>query len=99
VTIELPFFAAPGYTPFVLPGGGELIVAEAFGQGHDPAVYRVNVATRGAEKLFSVPAGPFYRPDFAISPDGRTLLYVTSEVLPPRLFTMDLSAARSAAPR
>jgi hypothetical protein len=33
-------------------------------------------------------------PDVAISPDGRTLLYLVAEVVPPSVRTMDLSAAR-----
>jgi Tol biopolymer transport system component len=33
--------------------------------------------------------------ELAVSPDGRTILYVANETMTPRVFTMDLSSLRA----
>lgn len=95
-TIELPFQVLNGPTGLrILPGGSQVIVMglpwqEERGLG----VYLVNVDTKAVKKLFTIPTSSFTG-ELSVSPDGRTVLYVTSDLTTPRVFTMDLSSIRS----
>jgi dipeptidyl aminopeptidase/acylaminoacyl peptidase len=95
-TIELPFFALPGQTnPIILPGGNELIVVENRRTDTDPGVYLVTVSPRNVQKLFTWSAsGP--PPEFSPSPDGRGLVYLKQETLPPSLSIVDVSPLQRA---
>jgi hypothetical protein len=61
-------------------------------QDVDPGVYLVTAWSNTVKQLFTYPRrslrGP---PDFALSPDGKTLLYSMWETLTPTVSTMDLS--------
>jgi Tol biopolymer transport system component len=97
VTIDLPFFVAPGPSRVViLPGAKHLIVVEALRQDADPGVYLVTVATKTVSKLFTYPSQPARSggPEIAVSPDGHTVLYTSWEALTPSFSTMNLSVFR-----
>jgi hypothetical protein len=89
-TIELPFFAHVQSTPVILPGAKDLIVAERPAPGAIPGVFLVNVATGSVTRLFDyAPQGRF--PEIVASPDGRSLLALSTEVLAPSASAMDFS--------
>ena len=96
-TIELPFSLLNGTASSLrfLPGGTQL-VAVAFPTADDRGigVYLITVETKAVKKLFTLPIFG-YTGDLAVSPDGRTILYVANETMTPRVFTMDLSTLRS----
>jgi dipeptidyl aminopeptidase/acylaminoacyl peptidase len=89
-TISLPFISTAA--PRVIPGTDSLIVIEARRQdGVDPGVYLVSAGTQAVRKLFTF--SPQYGPpELTVSPDGRRLLYLTWESVPPQVLTMDVSA-------
>ncbi len=90
--VSVPFQV--GVNPKIIPGGpAELLVLEASRPGEDSGVYVVSGATQPPRKLFAYSMGNA-PPELAISPDGRTLLYVIWETVPPSVRTMDLSAVR-----
>jgi hypothetical protein len=92
-TIDLHFFAQALNTLVILPGAKELIVTERPSPGVEPGVYLVDVATSSVKKLFSyVQQGRI--PEFAASPDGRTVLALITETLPPTVSAMDFSQIR-----
>ncbi len=87
-TIPVPFQIA--LSPKVIPGGSDLIAFEAGRATGDAGVYLIS-GTQPPRLLFTYGSqnGP---PDVAISPDGRTLLYLLAETVPPSIRTMDVSA-------
>ncbi len=93
-TVSLPFFAAGGArNPQFLPGARQLIVTEHVSDRlvGDPGVYLVTLATSSVRKLFTVPRDGSFQPEVAISPDGRTLLYTTMDLVSRTHYTIDLS--------
>jgi Tol biopolymer transport system component len=92
--IPLSFGGAAGRSVQVAPGGSAFVVIEGRRQdGVDPGVYLVSAGTHAASRLLTY-NGQALPPEIAISPDGRTLLALVSESVPPALFTLDLSPRR-----
>jgi Tol biopolymer transport system component len=93
VTIETPFSLFAGPTTIRFLGGSQLIVAGDVPDGQGVGIYLVDIAARSTKRLFSVPFQNYSR-ELSVSPDGRTILYVTNDRSTPRVFTMDLSSLR-----
>jgi Tol biopolymer transport system component len=92
-SVELPFFVQGADTLKILPGGKGFVVAERPSRGADAAIYLVDVATKASKKLFDyTPRGRL--PELAPSPDGRTVLTLTTETLAPSITAMDLSGVK-----
>jgi Tol biopolymer transport system component len=87
-TISVPFQIA--LNPKMIPGSTDVIAFESPRASGDSGVYLVS-NTQPPRQLFtySSQSGP---PDVAISPDGRTLLFLLTETVPPSIRTMDVSA-------
>jgi Tol biopolymer transport system component len=96
VTIEVPFAMLNGPASLrFLPGGTQLIAtALPSSKERNIGVYVVGVDTKTVKKLFTIPIMSFTN-ELAVSPDGRTILYVANETMTPRVFTMDLSSLRA----
>jgi Tol biopolymer transport system component len=94
-TIDVPFPMLNGPSALrFLPDGKQLIATALPSQDErNIAVYLVTVETKAVKKLFTIPISSFTN-DLAVSPDGRTILYVANETMTPRVFTMDLSSLR-----
>jgi Tol biopolymer transport system component len=89
-SIDLPFFAQDQDTLRILPGGKELVVVERPAGATEPGVYLVGVAAGSVKKLLTyIPRGR--GPELAVSPDGRTLLTLTTDTAKPSISAMDLS--------
>lgn len=89
-TIPVPFQMA--LNPKMIPGGTDLIAFEAPTASGDSGVYLVS-GTQPPRQLFTYSlSAQNPPPDVAISPDGRTLLYLLFETVPPSIRTMDVSA-------
>jgi hypothetical protein len=95
-TIDVPFPMLNGPSALrFLPGGKQLVVTALPSQDErNIAVYLVTVETKAVKKLFTIPIFSFTN-DLAVSPDGRTIVYVANETMTPRVFTMDLSSLRA----
>jgi Tol biopolymer transport system component len=92
--VQLPFIASSGTNPRVIPGSNDLLVVESRrADGGDSGVYLVSPATQAVRKLMSF-SPQFAPPELALSPDGRTLVYLTWESVPTAVLSMDLSPAR-----
>lgn len=93
VTIELPFEYFPGPNGLrMLPGGKQFVVYGGPWTGEaQVGIYLVDVATRSWKKIGSLPPSAFAG-ELALSPDGKSVLYMTSDISSPRVFTMDLSS-------
>jgi Tol biopolymer transport system component len=89
-SIDLPFFAQDQDALRLLPGGKELVVVERPAGATEPGVYLVGVATRSVKKLLTYVARG-RGPELAVSPDGRTLLTLTTEIAKPSISAVDLS--------
>jgi Tol biopolymer transport system component len=50
--------------------------------------------TKAIRKLFTIPISSFTG-ELSLSPDGRTVTYVTNDLTTPRVYTMDLSSLRT----
>ena len=92
-TISLPFTAHSGLgNAAFLPGNREVVVAGSSTSADSLAYYRINLATKAITTIRTA-RKPFGGPGagFAVSPDGRTLLYVTA--VPPHstMVELDLS--------
>ena len=96
-TIDVPFSMLNGASALrFLPGGTQLVATALPSENErNIAVYLVTVDTKTVKKLFTIPIFSFTN-DLAVSPDGRTILYVANETATPRVFTMDLSSLRAA---
>jgi len=96
VTIEVPFAMLNGPSALrFMPGGTQLIAtALPTSKERNIGVYSVSIDTKTAKKLFTIPIQSFTN-ELAVSPDGRTILYVANETMTPRVFTMDLSSLRT----
>ena len=92
-SIPLPFVAAGGNNPRMLRGGNDLVVVEARRPDGESGVYLVSASTRIVRKLFTY-TSQFAPPELAVSADGRQLVYLLWESVPPAVLTMDVSAAR-----
>jgi len=95
--VELPFVAEAGPSVAVARDASAVIVAERRRQDQAPGVYRVDVGTSSATKLFTYSANG-RSPEVALSADGRTLLYLMTETPPPAISAIDIAgiASRSA---
>ena len=91
-SIPLPFVAAGGNNPRMLRGGNDLLVVEARRPDGESGVYLVSADTKNVRKLFAY-STQFAPPELAASADGRQLLYLAWESVPPTVLTMDLAAA------
>jgi hypothetical protein len=92
-TIELPFSALATDTLAILPGAKDLIVVERPSSAANHGVYLVNAATNAVNKLFDYsPQGRL--PEISVSPDGRTVLALITEIPPPSVSAMDFSTIR-----
>jgi len=92
-SIPLSFAAAENASPVILPGADQVIVFEGKRTDTDPSAYLVSAGTASSRRLFAF-SSQYRPPDLAISPDGRTLLYLVWETLEPQVLVKDLSAAR-----
>jgi Tol biopolymer transport system component len=92
-TIDLPFPSAPFSNLSILPGAAGAVVADRLRPDNPASVFLVDASTKSTTKLFSyVAAG---RPaEFTLSPDGRTLLYLVTEPLPPTISAVDITTIR-----
>ena len=95
-TIEVPFAMLNGAPSLRFLAGGKELVATALPTPDERniGVYLITVDTKTVKKLFTIPLFSFTG-ELAVSPDGRTILYVSNETMTPRIFTMDLSTLRS----
>ena len=92
-SIALPFLAAGGNNPRMLRGGSDLVVVEARRPDGESGVYLASASTQIVRKLFTY-SPQFAPPELAVSADGRQLLYLLWESVPPAVLTMDVSAPR-----
>jgi Tol biopolymer transport system component len=94
VTIPLPFALLNGPTTIrFLPGGAQLVVL-GFAAGVDGVgAYLVDIVSKSAKRLFTIAGGNFTR-ELSVSPDGRTIYYVTNGRSTSRVFTMDMASNR-----
>ena len=92
-TIDLPFPADAAGNFLVLPGGTGAVVADRRVPDQPANVYFVNASANSTTKLFTyVVMG---RPaELALSPDGRTVLYLLTEQLPPTISAIDITTIR-----
>lgn len=86
-TIPVPFQL--GVNPKIIPGSTDLIAVEARQANGEAGVYLLSGA-QGPRQLFTY-SSQNLPPELAISPDGRTLLYLVAENVPPSVRTMDVS--------
>ena len=91
-TIETPFPTVGAMR--MLPHGDQLVVF-GFPSESDPEAgfYLIDVGTKQIRKLAAVPLRQATA-DFALSPDGKTLIYTLSATTAPRVFTLDLSTLK-----
>jgi Tol biopolymer transport system component len=86
-TVNLPFAAAPGEgMPQFLPGNDAVIIADT------GSVYRLSLPGGAVTKLFAIPTERNRSPDFSVSPDGRTIMYVAVKAVPKLAFAADLAS-------
>jgi Tol biopolymer transport system component len=92
-TIDLPFSADAGGSFLVLAGGAGSVVGDRRVSDQPANVYFVNATANSTTKLFTyVVMG---RPaELALSPDGRTVLYLLAEQLPPTVSAIDITTIR-----
>jgi Tol biopolymer transport system component len=92
-TIDLPFPADAFTNPLVLPGATGAVVAERRRPDQPATVYFADASAHSTTKLFTyVLMG---RPvELALSPDGRTILYLLTETLPPTISAIDVTTIR-----
>ncbi len=95
-TIELPFSMLNGPTGLrMMPDGSQVIVMGLpWQEERDIGVYAVTLDTKAIRKLFTIPISSFTG-ELSLSPDGRTVTYVTNDLTTPRVYTMDLSSLRT----
>ena len=90
-TVSLPFVPAFGLdNPLVLMNGEQLVVRENSSPGHETNVYLATVATGRVSKLFAIP-GSQRAQQFALSANGRTIVYTTLEPVAPKFSSLDLA--------
>ena len=94
-SVELPMIAeAMANNPAILPGANALVVVERQRTGVPPGLFLVDAATRAATKLLQLPmAGRL--PEIVLSSDGRTLLYLVSDILPSTVSAVDFTLLRT----
>ncbi len=95
-TVALPFSMLNGPTGLrMMPDGSQVIVMGLPWQDErDIGVYAVALDTKAIRKLFTIPISSFTG-ELSLSPDGRTVTYVTNDLTTPRVYTMDLSSLRT----
>ncbi len=95
-TIALPFSMLNGPTGLrMMPDGSQVIVMGLpWQEERDIGVYAVALDTKAIRKLFTIPISSFTG-ELSLSPDGRTVTYVTNDLTTPRVYTMDLSSLRT----
>jgi dipeptidyl aminopeptidase/acylaminoacyl peptidase len=91
-TISLPFVML-GIPPRPVPGADAFVVFEARRPDADTGVYLVSARTNTVRKLFTY-APQTGLPEITVSADGRRLVYLISEPIPPQVQAIDLSAPR-----
>jgi Tol biopolymer transport system component len=91
-TIETPFPTVGAMR--MLPHGDQLVVF-GFPSESDPEAgfYLIDVGTKQIRKVAPIPLRQATA-DFAVSPDGKTLIYTLSGTTAPRVFTLDLSTLK-----
>ena len=94
-TVELPFIAETMANLAILPGANALVVIEHQRADVLPGVFLVDAATRAATRLLQ-PTVAGRPPEIVLSPDGRTLLYLVSDILPATVSAVNFSPLRSA---
>src|SRR5262249_40389038 len=95
-TIELPFSMLNGATGLRMSpdGASAIVVGLPWVEEKDVGVYLVTLDTKAVKKLFSIPI-PAFTGELSLSPDGKSVLYVTNDLTTPRVYTMDLSTIRA----
>jgi dipeptidyl aminopeptidase/acylaminoacyl peptidase len=92
-TLTLPFAIwRGGDNPWISPDGRELIVAEAPAPYTVITLHRVDVATGRTTRLTTLNATAEGFLDYVISPDGRSVAFVTVGVERTKFYDVDLSA-------
>lgn len=92
-TIDLPFPADAAGNLLVLSGGTGAVVPDRRVPDQPATVYFASASANSTTKLFTyVVTG---RPaELALSPDGRTVLYLLTEQLPPTISAIDITTIR-----
>ncbi len=90
-TVNLSFSADPGSALLIAPGGAGAVVSERRVPGQPMSVYFVNANSSAASKVLSTVGQPA---DMALSPDGRTILYLVNEQSQPVISAVDISTIR-----
>jgi Tol biopolymer transport system component len=95
-TIELPFSMLNGPTGLRMVAGEAQVVVMGlpWAEERDVGVYMISLETKAVKKLFTIPISSFTG-ELSLSPDGKTVLYVTNDLTSPRVYTMDLSSIRA----
>jgi hypothetical protein len=95
-TLQLPFSAEAGANnPAIVLGGKGVVVVERRQPGQASGIFLVDVETRAVTRLQD--AAPVGRiPEVAAAPDGRSVLFLVSLVLPSTVSAWDFSPLRPA---
>jgi Tol biopolymer transport system component len=91
LTIKLPFAAASGDHLAFLPGNKQLVISENARANSTPALYLVTIAKGEVKKLVTLKRVSARAPDFAVSPDGNTVLYTNRDSVPSSSATLDVT--------
>ena len=90
-TIDLSFSADGDGNLLVMSAGSGAIVGERRAPGQPGNVYFASASVRAANKLFTFVG---QQAELALSPDGRTVLYLINELLPPTVSAIDISTLK-----
>ena len=90
-TVDLSFSADGDMNMLVMPAGTGVVVGERRAPGRPGNVYFANASVKGANKLFTYMG---QQAELALSPDGRTVLYLINELLPPTVSAIDISTLK-----
>ena len=92
-TIDVPFSVDKNGQMALSSGATGVVLEDLRRPDQSPNVYFVNTASNATTKLFTyVFMG---RPaEFALSPDGRSILYLLTEVLPPTISAIDIATIK-----
>jgi Tol biopolymer transport system component len=96
ITIPLPFAAQPGFaSPHFLPGDQQLILGEDASQPNGGGVYLVTLADKSFKKLITLPyEGARNFQQYAVTPDGKTIFYLTTDRVPSSFGVMAVPTGR-----
>jgi hypothetical protein len=93
-TIDLPFSADPFGNVLIVPGATGAVVADRRRPDQPASVYFVNASSNSTTKLFTYEMMMGRGAELALSPDGRTILSLLTEQLPPTISAIDIATIR-----